>query len=83
MVDFDFTCFIPGADLTGDEQLARLAFTWYFSQHLLSKPVKYGTTVRFSADAVTLFSLNSQTDVGSKPALPMKQIYVCGLSKKQ
>ena len=59
--------FIPGADITVDEQLVAFRGKCPFRQYIPSKPAKYGIKVWWACDAQTCFPLQGQVYLGRQP----------------
>jgi hypothetical protein len=58
--------YIPGPDLTVDEQLIPFRGRCPFRQYMPAKPAKYGIKVWWNCDASTSFPLNGQVYLGKQ-----------------
>ena len=59
--------FVPGSDITVDEQLVAFRGKCPFRQYIRSKPAKYGIKVWWACDAQTCFPLQGQVYLGRQP----------------
>lgn len=59
--------YIPGTDLTVDEQLVPFRGRCPFRQYIPSKPARYGVKVWWCCDGSTSFPLNAEVYLGRQP----------------
>ena len=59
--------YIPGTDMTVDEQLVPYRGRCPFRQYIPSKPVKYGIKIWWNCDAVTSYPLKGEVYLGRQP----------------
>lgn len=59
--------YIPGTDLTVDEQLVPFRGRCPFRQYIPSKPAKYGIKVWWCCDSATSYLLNAKVYLGRQP----------------
>ena len=59
--------YIPGTDLTVDEQLVPFRGRCPFRQYIPSKPAKYGIKVWWCCDSATSYPLNAEVYLGRQP----------------
>ncbi len=62
--------YIPGADITIDEQLVAFRGRCPFVVYMPSKPCRYGIKVWWATDANTSYPLNGQIYLGHQPGQP-------------
>jgi len=60
--------YIPGTDLTVDEQLVPFRGRCPLRQYIPSKPAKYGVNVWWCCDGATSYPLNAEVYIGKQPA---------------
>lgn len=59
--------YIPGSDVTVDEQLVPFRGRCPFRQYIPSKPAKYGIKIWWACDATTSYPLNAAVYLGRQP----------------
>ena len=59
--------YIPGTDITVDEQLVPFRGRCPFRQYIPSKPAKYGIKVWWCCDSATSYPLNAEVYLGRQP----------------
>ena len=59
--------YIPGTDITVDEQLVPFRGRCPFKQYIPSKPAKYGIKVWWCCDSATSYPLNAEVHLGRQP----------------
>lgn len=60
-------CYIPGNDMTVDEQLVPFRGRCSFRQYMPSKPAKYGLKIWWNCDSVTSYPLKGEIYLGRQP----------------
>lgn len=65
--------YIPGSDITVDEQLVPFRGKCPFRQYIPSKPAKYGVKIWWACDANTSFPLNGSVYLGRQPGNKREQ----------
>ena len=60
-------CYIPGPDMTVDEQLVPFRGRCPFRQYIPSKPAKYGIKIWWNCDAETSYPLKGEVYLGRQP----------------